>query len=427
MSLNTRIHLVKSRIKPKEEPIKTLYTIADKKWPYSSWAEAVDAFSNVKNASEFRFPIVIDGTDGILHSVEMLQKLANLPNVPPMETTSIAQRNGDDAGLSIQIAIVGWEDVKLLMARTCCEEIFVDFSPSEQQPSPAPAVLVTSVDNKWAQRPWVPWAPASWGVVMDAHSRSGHAALPKHPIIINGLAQESPIQSPEALQKLLGLNHPPLLTTTRLTRRAGDWSGEAVQVAAISLSGLDLLSRLAITEERRVWFPDTSLRMVLPRFAYVIESIRDTPIEEKPDKWKYWNEAVAAYGRGELMPEARTPVITTKPGEDNPLTAKRIQRLAELSHLPKIWKTTITESADGLDDTEVEIIDLNSQQVTLLEERAECDSREYVWFPDRQTGKPKVRTVVIVKKIKDKWLESLEWEERLELGEEEGRNDVDLE
>lgn len=82
--------------------------------------------------------------------------------------------------------------------------------------------------------------------------------------------------------------------------------------------------------------------------------------------------------------------------------------------LAPIRKTTITESYYGEDGVEVEFADITTDQLFLLEERIESDWGEYVWFPDNGTGESMMRSVLKVKRVQDKWLQSLKWEEDME-------------
>ena len=63
---------------------------------------------------------------------------------------------------------------------------------------------------------------------------------------------DSPVDSPEALQKLLGLHQVPPTLTTRLTRSAGDRTGEEVELAEIDVFEWKAPPLLAEVDEARV-------------------------------------------------------------------------------------------------------------------------------------------------------------------------------
>lgn len=252
---------------------------------------------------------------------------------------------------------------------------------------------------------------------MEAHSRAGATWRPGYPIIVDSRVENSAIASPAALQRLLGLSKAPDTVTTRFSSRSGHQVGHEVIVAEIDVYLMDSLPRFAeIAETSRayVWYPDSSVRSIGPRRATIIESIRETPIEKKACKWRCWSEAVAAFSRGEQMPEPRYPIMIHKPGEETPLTPERLKKLIKLPDVPKVTKATITDSIDGHDDMEVEIVDVSPDEYFLLRERTEFDTTETIWFSEKDTGENQMRSVMMVKSIRDKWLASIEWEERLE-------------
>lgn len=120
------------------------------------------------------------------------------------------------------------------------------------------------------------------------------------------------------------------------------------------------------------------------------------------------------------LPPTRFPVIISKPGDESELSLDGIEKLLGLSVTREVTKTTITESLDGEDGMEAQIISLSFEEARLLEERTLNEHDHHVWYPDRRTGKPMVRQAMLLKRPLDRWAASLEWEESLERGDDAG-------
>lgn len=92
---------------PKQtEESPTVPRLANNEWPYNSWPEAVNVFTNGDEASSLQFPVIIDGTSGPFGSAEQPQQVANLSTVPAVETTTVMDRMGNDQGERVHVALV---------------------------------------------------------------------------------------------------------------------------------------------------------------------------------------------------------------------------------------------------------------------------------------------------------------------------------
>lgn len=120
MSTDLRFRLGQASVESKKRLEASSSDVANVKqeWPYRSWAEAINAFSRYNNLPDLSFPVIISQKGGSINTPESLQEVANLSKVPEAIDATIVNRTGDAEGQNVQVALIGWEEVKLLKKRT---------------------------------------------------------------------------------------------------------------------------------------------------------------------------------------------------------------------------------------------------------------------------------------------------------------------
>ncbi|KAI1780996.1 hypothetical protein F4818DRAFT_397454 [Hypoxylon cercidicola] len=148
MSEDLRVKLGKSKVESQRNPQRD----PRDSWNPEAWAVAVKALRAGWRPAEPQFPVVIDG-DGALDGPEKLQKLADLPSVPEVSTTRVAEHfidydeDGAQNADEIQIADVTRHQLLLLEKRTEPDmSIMVWFPDAEtQKPIARRAYVVKSI------------------------------------------------------------------------------------------------------------------------------------------------------------------------------------------------------------------------------------------------------------------------------------------
>lgn len=222
-----------------------------------------------------RFLVVIDGNNSPVDEAETPQELANLPD-PPITTN--ARWHSEDGGphdSAIEIAEINHDGMKLLRDRTEFDEISAFVSRTDtKEDNHRTAILVKCVKERWTKHNTGPWPPELWVAVDETRRRGEVVPELRYPVVINDLKHCEPINSPEALQRLLELPEVPSVTFTTLTNHDGDLHGENVRIADVDWYQPERLEELAETEKVLVLFYDVRARKTIPRTAYVVKSLR---------------------------------------------------------------------------------------------------------------------------------------------------------
>ncbi|KAI6092855.1 hypothetical protein F4821DRAFT_112085 [Hypoxylon rubiginosum] len=129
MSENLRVKLAKSKVEQPSEQ--------HSPWPPGIWNAALEAYRSGWRPAEPRFPVVIS-ENGPLNSPEKLQKLADLPSVPEVSKTRVAEfmavydedevQNAEE----VQIADVTWRQLLLLEERVEQDEKILVWFPDSR-------------------------------------------------------------------------------------------------------------------------------------------------------------------------------------------------------------------------------------------------------------------------------------------------------
>lgn len=98
-------------------------------WPPELWAAADEARRRGEIVPEPRYPVVISDSeeDGPITDPGALQRLLELPDVPPVTVTTVTDLDGNLRGDQIRVADVDWYQPPILAERAKTERIYVWF------------------------------------------------------------------------------------------------------------------------------------------------------------------------------------------------------------------------------------------------------------------------------------------------------------
>lgn len=229
-------------------------------------------------------------------------------------------------------------------------------------------------------------------------------------VILETIGDEGCLDGPASLSQILGLPSTLQVCATAITKpNSRGPPGQEVRIADISKQLKDRLCDRTKLDFISVSFTHPNGTIYENTTAYYVQRVLPPKRHKDPMTAKF--ESYRAAVRDGTL---RFLVLISKPGVDTPITVGRIQKLCELSAPPRVTTTkTVSYGADKTEIVEVQVIDLSSAEFGLLQARAHCEYEDRVLFPDSTTGKPMPQSLSVVKKVREKWLESLEWEESL--------------
>ncbi|KAI1310775.1 hypothetical protein F5Y03DRAFT_392222 [Xylaria venustula] len=119
--------------------------------------------------------------------------------------------------------------------------------------------------------PHVPWKPEAWDTAIRAWNAGIRTPEPRFPVVIRN---DSPVDSPEKLQKLAGLATVPAIFNTKIVDLLTGTVGTDVRVADITWEELEILRERTESETICVLFPSGRTKKLVHRDAWIVKSVK---------------------------------------------------------------------------------------------------------------------------------------------------------
>ncbi|KAI0912933.1 hypothetical protein F4824DRAFT_3038 [Ustulina deusta] len=120
--------------------------------------------------------------------------------------------------------------------------------------------------------PLVPWTPEVWNAAIAAFHAGNQMPEPRLFIVISS---DSPVDSPEKLQRLADLPSVPEVIETNEAHEFPDSTGDAVRVSGILWEEFKRLRDRTESKQILVWMPHWRTKESEMRVAYIITSVKE--------------------------------------------------------------------------------------------------------------------------------------------------------